>query len=85
MSLRYNIEMAFFWFAVMLFQYFISNFNTDMHLIDNDIRHLEYFHIIEILPDGHIITIEELRERNLEYQEQHRNRLLAENGSSHDH
>ena len=56
MSLRYNIEMVFFGIAVILFQYFISSFNTDMHLLDADIKHLEYFHIIEILPSGHIIT-----------------------------
>ena len=76
MSLRYNIEMAFYSIAVLVFQYFISAFNTDMHLMDNDIHHLEYFHVIEILPDGHIITLEELRERNLELDEQNRNRFL---------
>ena len=68
--------MAFYSIAVLVFQYFISAFNTDMHLMDNDIHHLEYFHVIEILPDGHIITLEELRERNLELDEQNRNRFL---------
>ena len=35
-----------------------------MHLLDTDIHHLEYYHIIEILPSGHIITLEELMEKN---------------------
>ena len=64
MSLRYNIEMIFFGILVLFFQYFISSFNTDMHALDEDILHLEYFHIIEILPDGHIVTLEELQEQN---------------------
>ena len=64
MSLRYNIEMIFFGILVLFFQYFISSFNTDMHALDVDILHLEYFHIIEVLPDGHIITLDELQVRN---------------------
>ena len=64
MSLRYFIEMIFFAIAVLVFQFFISSFNTDMHLLDNDIHHLEYYHIIEILDDGHIVTLQELMERN---------------------
>jgi len=66
MSLRYNIEMLFFMICVFVFQYFISSFNTDMHALDTDLYHLEYFHIIEILDDGHIITIDELRNHNRE-------------------
>ena len=60
MSLRYGIEMLFFMICVIVFQFFINGFNTDMHLLDTDIHHLEYYHIIEILPSGHIVTLEEL-------------------------
>ena len=37
MSLRYFIEMAFFVFNVLFFQYFITKFNTDMHMVTEDI------------------------------------------------
>ena len=67
MSLRYNIEMAFFVLCVLVFQFFISSFNTDMHLLDADILHLEYYHIIEVGPDVHITSLAELLDRNLEY------------------
>ena len=81
MSLRYNIEMLFFAICVLVFQYFINSFNTDMHLLDQDIHHLEYYHIIEILPSGHIITINEIQERN----RQRRGRNLAEAWEAEDH
>ena len=45
-----------------------------MHLLDTDIHHLEYYHVIEILPSGHIITLDELIERN----RQMRGRSLVE-------
>ena len=64
--------MAFFCIAVLVFQQFIDMFNTDMHLLTEDIHHLEYYHIIEISEDGYITTLEEIqreRERFLEYQE----------------
>ena len=79
MSLRYNIEMAFFFAAVILFQNFISKFNTDMHLMDTDIHHLEYYHIIEILDDGHIITLDQIRDRNLELSDSNSYRYLSAN------
>ena len=81
MSLRYNIEMLFFAIAVFVFQFFISGFNTDMHLLDTDIHHLEYYHIIEILPDGHIVTLEELVNRNRQISD----RQLAEAWEAEDH
>ena len=40
MSLRYFIEMAFFVFNVLFFQYFITKFNTDMHMVTEDIEML---------------------------------------------
>ena len=57
MRLRYNIEMAFFFVAVVFFQYFISSFNTALHLLTEDINRLEYYRVIEILPDGQIFTL----------------------------
>ena len=35
-----------------------------MHLLDEDIDRLKYYHIIEILPSGHIITLDEIAEKN---------------------
>ena len=81
MSLRYNIEMLFFAICVLVFQFFINGFNTDMHLLDADIHHLEYYHIIEILPSGHIVTLGELQERNREM----RGRDLEEAWEAEDH
>ena len=72
MSLRYNIEMFFFVLCVLVFQFFINQFNTDMHYLDTDIHHLEYYHIIEILPSGHIVTLDDIRDRNRELQDRER-------------
>ena len=73
MSLRYNIEMFFFVVCVLVFQFFINQFNTDMHYLDTDIHHLEYYHIIEILPSGHIVTLDDIENRNRELQGKGRN------------
>ena len=64
MSLRYNIEMAFFCICVLAFQYFVSAFNTDMHILNNDIEKLVEHNIIQITDEGRIINLERQRERS---------------------
>ena len=56
-----------------------------MHALDTDIHHLEYFHIIEILPSGHIVTIEEMMARNRELEERSEQRQLEEAWEAENH
>lgn len=56
MYFRYFIEMAFFAFNVVFFQYYISLFNSDLHKIDADIKELLELGVFESTSDGRILA-----------------------------
>ena len=55
MNLRYFIEMAFFVIQVLIFQYYITQFNRDLHLLEYDLDHLIELGVIESDQDGRIL------------------------------
>ena len=74
MNLRYFIEMAFFMICVFIFQYFISKFNTDMHLLMHDIEIL--------IDDGVFKKDEQGRVLVHEYNPVERSRLISSSNLS---
>ena len=79
--------MAFFFVAVIFFQYFISSFNTALHLLTEDISRLEYYRVIEILPDGQIFTLilhEEEEDDHYHHHDHHDHRRHIEAFTSFD-
>lgn len=56
MSLRYWIEMAFFALNVILFQYFLSKFNFDLHMVNDDLTELVKLGVYETTADGRILA-----------------------------
>ena len=56
MNLRYFIEMAFFIVNVLVFQLFISKFNSDLHLLTIDIDHLVELGVYERDEHGRILA-----------------------------
>lgn len=54
MSLRYFIEMSFFAANVVVFQYYISNFNTNHHLVNGHLKELIKLGILEMDSQGRI-------------------------------
>ena len=58
MSLRYFIEMAFFAVNVMIFQYYLSGFNKDLHVVNNDIKELIKMEVYETDEMGRILMID---------------------------
>ena len=56
MNLRYYLEMTFFLVNVLVFQYYISQFNSDLHLLQKDIDHLVDLGEIERDEDGRLLS-----------------------------
>ena len=56
MYFRYFIEMAFFAINVLVFQYYISQFNSDIHKIDYDIKELVELGVFKTTSDGRILA-----------------------------
>ena len=59
MSLRYFIEMTFFAINVFIFQYYLSSFNKDLHIVNKDIQELVDMGIYEKTADGRILAKDE--------------------------
>ena len=57
MNLRYFIEMAFFAVNILVFQYYITRFNKDLHLLQADLDHLVELGVIERASDGRILSV----------------------------
>lgn len=59
MSLRYFFEMALFGFSVLFFQYYLSSFNLDLHILSKDIRGLIDYGVLTVSEEGRILVTED--------------------------
>ena len=64
MNLRYFIEMAFFAMNVLIFQYYLSMFNKDLHMVNYEIKELIDMGVYEQTADGRILA-KSISEREL--------------------